>query len=53
MDEMGTNNELKDRLRRDRDDWERVLRMLPEEGTEEAREEIARILKRIEASLED
>lgn len=54
MAESGmTDLQFKDMLRRDRADWERVLALLPDTGASEARDEIERVLKRINASLQN
>lgn len=48
-----TNNEFKDGLRIQRDDWEEIIEYINNNEPEKAKKKAERVLKRINESLQD
>ena len=53
MYDMPSDLQFKDDLRKQRDDWNEVLRYLEEGDTDKAKDKVSRVLKRINESLQD
>lgn len=48
-----TNNEFKDSLRIQRDDWEEIIEYISNNEPEKAKKKAEKVLKRINESLQD